>query len=332
MKIKQLLSALFCIVLFLSACSDIGSESTITDTPAETEAAAVESAEADAESASLFPYTFTDSLGNEVTVDAPVKKAAVLFSSLADIWNACGGEIAVTVGDSVERGFAEADAILVNDGAGLKIDTEALVAAEPDLVIGTASFSAQQEAAETLREMGIPCALFDEDSFEDYLQILKIFADLNENETAYQEQGMDVEAEIDTILDDLDKKEFSYLFIRAGSGFSATKAKTAEDHFACVILDVIGGHNIAEEAGNLAEELSLESILAQDPDYIILAAQGDEDTAKAYIDELFAEDGWSELTAIRENRCFFVDKELYNYKPNSRWAEAYQTMIELIYE
>ena len=91
------------------------------------------------------------------------------------------------------------------------------------------------------------------------------------------------------------------LFIRAGSAFSAVRAKRAEDHFAAAIIEDLGGVNIAAEAEALTESISLEAVLAMQPDRIIIVAQGDEEASR-------------------------------NYKPNGRWGEAYQVMAEALYE
>ena len=53
------------------------------------------------------------------------------------------------------------------------------------------------------------------------------------------------------------------LFIRAGSKYSATKAKTAENNFVCVMLKELGTYNIAENAPVLLDGLSQEEILME---------------------------------------------------------------------
>ena len=42
--------------------------------------------------------------------------------------------------------------------------------------------------------------------------------------------------------------------------------------------------------------------------------------------------GWQELTAVREGRVHTLDKGLYSLKPNERWAEAYEHLVELIWK
>ncbi len=97
-----------------------------------------------------------------------------------------------TVGDSVERGFAAAGTVLVDDGAGLKIDTELLAASKPDFVIASADISAQREVCQRLSKAGIPCAAFTEETVDEYLAILKIFTDITGNTKAYETYGVDL--------------------------------------------------------------------------------------------------------------------------------------------
>ena len=91
------------------------------------------------------PLTFTDALDREITLSQAPQRPAVLFSSYAELWQLAGGDVAVTVGDSVKRGFVNAGTPLVDDGAGLKIDAEQLIARQPDFVIASADIGAQAE-------------------------------------------------------------------------------------------------------------------------------------------------------------------------------------------
>lgn len=277
-------------------------------------------------------YRFDDSLGNEVVLEEKPQRVAVLFSSYAEIWTLAKGEMVLTVGDAVTRGFANEGIELADSGAGLKLDLEKLVAADPDFVIVTADLSAQVEAYEMMKEAGVPCAAFREECLDDYLSILKIFADINECPEVYEEYGTKVKKEADEIIASSSGSGPSYLFIRAGSAFNSTKAKTADDHFACVMLDELGGKNIVEAGSILTDELSLEEIIIKDPDLIFIVPQGKEADSRNYIESLFKEDGWNELGAIRQGNVHFLAKELFNYKPNQNWAEAYKTLADILYQ
>lgn len=282
-----------------------------------------------------WTYSFTDSTGNEVTLTKRPETVAVLFSSYAEIWSLAGGTVSVTVGESVERGFVCEDTPLVDSGAGKLIDHELLLAAQPDFVIGSADIEAQADACRVLSSAGIPAALFRVDTFEDYLSMLKICTDITGRTDAYEEHGTTVKSKIEQLMAAVsthsESGEKKILFIRAGSQYSATKAKRAPENFVCTMLDELGTHNIADSAAVLLDGLSLEEILLQDPDYIFLTTMGSEEAARSYINDLFSQDGWRHLTAVKNKQYTFLPKDLFHFKPNSRWAEAYTILADHLY-
>ncbi len=278
-------------------------------------------------------YSFTDSTGYCVSLSVKPQKTAVLFSSFAEIWSLSGGEIAVTVGESIERGFADENTVLVDDGAGKTLDNERLLAENCDFVIGSADIPAQVAAITLLRQQGVACALFSVEEFADYLTVLRICCDINENPSAYETCGTAVQNRIGTLFASLPepKTEKTVLFIRSGASASSAKAKTAEDHFAAAMLKELGTKNIAENAKILTENLSAEEILLQDPDFIFITTMGNEQAAENYMTSVLAGEAYSNLTAVRENRVFFLPKDLFQFKPNARWAEAYEYLANIIY-
>jgi len=279
-------------------------------------------------------YTFTDHGGNTVVLHQKPQKVAVLFSSFADIWVTAGGQVDITVAETVERGFAGDTAALVDGGAGKTINTELLVASQPDFVILSADIAAQQETAQLLKTAGIPCATFRVESFEDYLAVLKICTDITGKTEDYTTYGTAVQQHIKQLLNGIntDEADKKILFIRAGSGASATKAKTAEDHFAAAMLKQLGTYNIAENAPVLLDGLSLEEIITQNPEYIFISTMGDETAAKEYIESLFSQPQWQAVSAVKEKKYIFLPKDMFQYKPNSQWDKAYKYLIDIIYE
>ena len=164
--------------------------------------------------------------------------------------------------------------------------------------------------------------------------MLKICTQITGDAQAYETHGTAVKGRIDEILaaaQTQQSQQKDILFIRAGSQYSSTKAKRAPDNFVCIMLDELGAHNIADEAEVLLDGLSLEEILLQDPDHIFLTTMGSEQAAVSYIGELFSQDGWKDLTAVKQEQYTFLEKELFHFKPNARWAEAYELLAKLLY-
>lgn len=98
------------------------------------------------------------------------------------------------------------------------------------------------------------------ESFADYLRVLKICTDITGDAEAYETYGTAVQGRVDEVLQKAQQsgqvQPREILFIRAGSKASATKAKTAKDHFACAMLQEMGTHNIADDAPVLLDGLS----------------------------------------------------------------------------
>lgn len=270
-----------------------------------------------------------DATGAVVSVPIKPKRVAVLFSSFADIWITAGGSIEITVAETVERGFAAESAVLVDDGAGKSIDLEHLLAAEPDFVICSADIQAQLDASEICRRAGIPACAFRVECFDDYLALLTYFVQLTGQQDRLKQHGTDVAEAIEEMLLQHSNEQIqnSILFIRASSSAKTTKAKTAESHFACQMLNELGTYNIAEAAPALLDGLSFEEILIQDPDYIFISTMGNEEAAVSYMTSLLETPQWQVLTAVKNNRVIYLPKELFQFKPNSRWAEAYAYLI-----
>ena len=278
--------------------------------------------------------SFTDSAGETIVLPEKPERVAVLFSSFAELWQLAGGTVDVTVGEAVERGFVPEGTPLVDDGAGKKIDLERLLIEEPDFVICSGDIAAQAETAETLTGLDIPAAQFVVESFSDFLDVLKICTDITGDEAAFERYGAAQKQEIDTIFTENSFEGVDILFIRAGSSARSVKAKTSEDHFAAEMLKELGTHNIADDSlledAVVSDTLSIEYILQEDPDYIFFTAMGDEEASRSFVEEMLEEDTWKSLTAVKAGHYAFLEKELFHFKPNGRWAEAYKTLADLL--
>ena len=277
---------------------------------------------------------FTDAAGREVSLPVQPQTVAVLLSSLADVWVTAGGSVDVTVGETVERGFAQEGVTLADAGAGhSSIDLEALVAAAPDLVIGTADYPCQAEACAFCAEHGIPAAALRIESFADYLSVLALFCQLTGYPENYEQYGASVSERISAVRAQIPETDQppKVLFLRVGTSARSTKAKTAEQNFVCAMLDELGAENIADAAPVLLDGLSLEAVVQAQPDYIFLSPMGDEAAAVAYGGALLSGPGWRDLTAVQAGNYRFLPKELFHFKPNARWDDAYRILAEALY-
>lgn len=276
-------------------------------------------------------FTFTDSEGEIVELSHKPQKTAVLFSSLAECWIEAGGEVYVTVGESVERGLVKEGTELVDTGAGKTVDTEKLISLEPDFVICSADIASHRDVASALKKAKVPVAMLRMDTFEDYLTILRTLTKITGKTENYEQFGENTKSEIEHIISG-GKRENNpkILFVRSGSSYSSAKAKKADDNFAAKILEDLGCVNIADKAETLLDNLSAEVILKENPQYIFVSVMGDYDNSKAYMQELLAKKEYASLDAVKNGRVYFLPKELFQYKPCGRWAESYRYISSIL--
>ena len=282
--------------------------------------------------------TFTDDLGREVTLEAAPRRVAALTGSYADIWCTAGGRDTLVASASdawtdFDLGLAED---VANIGGAMGVSVEELLASAPDLVLASTNISSNQEMLPTLEAAGIKVAFFSVDTFEDYLQMLEICTTLTGCPENYQTYGEAVAEEIEAararaagVL--AQQEPESVLYIRAAA--SVIKPKGSSGTVLGEMLADLGCINIADQDQSLLEDLSMEAILAADPDKILIVLQGaDPEPAKAQLEgEVLSNPAWQQLTAVREGRVYYMDKDLYHLKPNARWGEAYDHLVEILY-
>lgn len=86
---------------------------------------------------------------------------------------------------------------------------------------------------------------------------------------------------------------------------TSIRAKKNEGNVLGEMLESFGCVNIADSDESLLENLSLESIMLLNPDKILIVQSGDDtEGTKENIKNMFRENPlWSELEAVKRNRC-----------------------------
>lgn len=276
---------------------------------------------------------FTDDLGREVTAPARPQRVAAMIGSFADVWCLAGGRdtLAAAADDawtSFDLGLGDG---VVNLGAVKEPSLEALIAAEPDLILASCNTAADLELLDTFEAAGLCAAYFDVQSLDDYLAMLSVCTELTGCPENYELYGKAVRETADAAIARQTGEAPTVLCIRA-TGVSC-KVKGSRDFVLGEMLADLGCVNIADSDEGLLEELSLEAVMAAEPDYIFAVLQGSDPTdAMATLEQtLLQNPAWSELRAVREGRFYTLEHELYNLKPNARWGEAYEKLADILY-
>lgn len=332
---KRILPLFLALALLLTGCTAVSTtESTSqtvsqVDSPSSALESAAESASSQLESAG--EVSITDSNGSQITLDTSAPRVVAAYGSFAEAWLLAGGELVGVTQDALEQrdlGLPEDIAVV---GTVKEPNAEEIIALEPDLVLLASDITAQADIRDVLENAGLACAFFQVDTFADYAFMMEQLCAITGREDLYEENVTQVGQQIEEAQANaaLSSTRPNVLLIRAFS--TGIKAKT-DDELAGAILKDLGAHNIADDHPSMLEDLSLEEVIAADPDYIFVTTMGDEQKALDYLNGLIQQNpAWSELSAVKEDRYIVLPKDLFHYKPNNRWGESYQYLGEILY-
>ena len=275
------------------------------------------------------PYTFIDDYGRTVTVTS-YKRTATLIGSFADVWISAGGSVVATANDTWTNFDLGLSSDVVNIGSILNPNVELLIASRPDFVIASCNTDSNIALMSTLENAGITVAYFDVSNFSQYLNMLDHCTMITGRRDLYKTNGEDVKAQIDEVKSSMGDNHPKVLFIRAAA--SSVKAKGSTGSVGGEMLADLGCINIADSDKSLLDDLSLEAIVAADPDYIFVTTQGnDTEAAMKNFDKLVSDNpAWSSLRAVKESRYYVLDKKMYNLKPNAQWGKAYKQLADIL--
>lgn len=277
-------------------------------------------------------YCFEDDLGESFSLHSP-KRVAVLIGSFADIWCLAGGResIVAAADDSWTSFHLDLPKDTVNTGTVKEPNLEHILSANPDFIIGSCNTASNVGLKDVMRQAGIPFACFDVQNFGDYLRVLKICTELTGHQENYEMYGSSQEKTIEDTLQRADGSSPRILCLRATG--ASCKIKGSRDFLLGEMLSDLGCVNIADSETSLLENLSLETVMKEDPEYIFCVLQGSDDTAARETLEknLISNPAWGSLSAVKEGHFYLLEQSLYNLKPNARWGEAYEKLADILY-
>lgn len=286
--------------------------------------------------ASESAYTFTDDLGNQVTVDKPERVVACM-GSFANTWELAGGTLVGATDDAMED-YAISSPDVQSVGAFTAPNMEKIISLRPDFVIMTGSSSGQAGSAsqtdmkDSLEAAGISVAYFKVTTFDDYLRMLRICCDITGRDDLYQQNGAQVASAIDALKAKVSKTGTAPNVLLMTTYSGGTRVQSSSSQTGAMLKD-LGANNLVDQNQSLLKDFSLESIIALNPDYVFVVPMGNDDAAalKNLQDATTANPAWAQLSAVQNGRYIILDKSLFLYKPNARWADAYTTLYGLLY-
>ncbi|WP_302962877.1 ABC transporter substrate-binding protein [uncultured Adlercreutzia sp.] len=337
MKKFVLCAAAAVLILALVGCGQQEAAAPAADDAAAPEQQAAAPDAAGADDAVPGPVTFTDDMGNEVTVDNPQRVVACM-GSFANAWELAGGILVGVSDDALSAaGWTIESPDVATVGDFTAVNLEAIIALNPDFVImtsgtgGRGGDSSQADLRDALVGSGIPVAYFQVTTFEDYERLMRIFTDITGREDLYEQNAAKVAEAIDDIVAQVPAENPpTALVLTTFSGGTRVQASATQTGS---MLAALGVNNLADENRSLLKDFSLEAIIEMDPDFIFVIPMGDDaEAAMRNLEEATAANSaWASLSAVQNNRYITLDPTLYLSKPNAKWADAYQGLFDDLY-
>ncbi|HEY8393830.1 MAG TPA: cobalamin-binding protein [Thermaerobacter sp.] len=299
-----------------------GPESTgSSNPPAAAQGAGADGGEAGART--RYPLAITDDAGRKVTIAERPERIVSLAPSNTEILFAIGAGDRVVGVDSFSDYPAEA-AKLPKVGGLTDTNFEQIVALEPDLAL---TVGGTEEQVKRLEELGIPTVVIQPATLEDVLERIELvgrLVDAQEGAARVVRDMRDrieaVRAKIAGIPDDRRVRVFYEVWhdplMTAGPG-----------GFIHDVITAAGGINIAADAGNPWPQISLETVVAKDPQVIIVPR-----SLESSYQELKAgkRKGWEGITAVRDGRIYAIDDNIIS-RPGPRLVDGLEQIARWLY-
>ncbi len=272
-----------------------------------------------------YPVTLTDDAGRSVTLEAEPERIVSLAPSNTEIvcaLDACDLIVGVTDFDDYPPQVVDLEKVVV----GAQVDVEAVVAAEPDLVIAAGNELTPTAVIEQLAGLGLAVmTLYPESLDEIYADIELVGTAIDrEDEASALVDDMDARVEeVRTTVADLERPRTFYEV----SVFEGTIYTAGEGSFIASLIEAAGGEPITGDA--LSTSIAIEDLVAADPELILLGDASYDPTITA--ESVAARPGWETMTAVADGRVVPVTEDIVITRPGPRIVDGLEALARAIH-
>ncbi|MFN8387596.1 MAG: cobalamin-binding protein [Anaerolineales bacterium] len=310
------------LIALLAACAP---QATATVAPAATDAPATQAATA-VPATEAAGITLTDGLGREVKLEGPAQRIVSLAPSITEFLFAVGAG-SQTVGRDDASNFPEAALNVTSIGTTYgDLNTEAIVALTPDLVIAAQANTPEQ--VKSLEDLGITVYyLKDPVTFAELFTQVELFGQLTGHEEEANALADSLSARVDAVTAAVaNVTEKPKVFYEIDGTDASKPWTTGPGTFIDTMINMAGGVNVGGVLSAPYAQISAEEIVSQNPDIIVLG-----DAAFGVTSEsVAARAGWGEITAVKDGNIFPFDDSLAS-RPGPRLVDGLEQLAKLLH-
>ncbi len=315
MKIKYLsiISVLFAVTILTGACAS----AQVTEIPPTT----APTIEPEPEKIVII-----DDLGSEIVLEAPAQKIISISPSLTEILFSVGAGDKLIGRDSNSM-FPEAALEAVDLGGMWEgIPVEDILAMEPDLILAGEIYSAK--AIAELRELGLTVYWqANPDSFEGLYENIRDIAYLTgmEDQAATLVESLLIRVEgLTEKLQNVEK--MPVVFYELDASDPSNPWTPGAGTFISYVIGQAKGQNLGDSLAGEWVQISSEALIAQDPDFILLA-----DALYGITPESLAERaGWGGIKAVVDGNVYPFDPFILSV-PGPRLIDGFEQLAEILH-
>ena len=250
--------------------------------------------------ATAAPLTLTDDEGAQLTLPTPARRIISLAPHLTEILYAAGaGEQMVGVVSYSD--YPEAARALPQVGSYPRLNMEAIVKLQPDLLVAWKNGNDATQLAK-LRAMGMRVFVTEPISLDDVARLLEGFGKLAGSEAVATPAAADFRRRLAALEKRYRQRPPVKVFYQI---WKAPLMTVGKPQIITQVIHACGGINIYENLDSLAPTVSLESVLAANPEAII--ATGMADARPEWLDDWKR---WHRLLAVRNDNLFHINPDL----------------------
>ena len=272
------------------------------------------------------PITLTDGLGRTITLSQPAQRIVALAPSVAESLFAIGAGDQVVAREDNTTYPPEAAALPSVGSLWGELPLETILSFEPDLVIVAEITS--PEDVQKMEDAGL--TVFwqaNPKTFDDLYQNLRDLAALTGHEQEAEALIAQLQERVQTVAEALqDVQDEPLVFYELDATDPSNPWTAGPGSFISYVIQQAKGRNAGDILESEWAQISIEALVEQDPDIILLA-----DAPYGVTPESVAQRaGWDALTAVQEGRVYPFDPKLLSV-PGPRLVDGLETLAVMLH-
>ena len=260
-----------------------------------------------------------DDAGQEVALASPAMRVVSLAPNITEILFFIGaGEQVVGVVEYSDFPPAARDLPVI--GSHNRFDVEQILSLKPDLIVGWLSGNSQDDL-QGLKELGLPVFISEPGTVDDIVSLMERLGELTGHEAQSLSQAVAFRASFNASRENYSTRRRVRVFYQVWEQPIYT---LNGDHVISQLISLCGGTNIFSDLKQLAPVVSLESVLARDPEVIV--GGGIFGQTPPWAERW---QSWPTVRAVRNRHIYAVDSD-HIARMGPRLAEGVEALCLVI--